>query len=894
MSIRLRDLIKAVRACKTAAEEREVIAKESAALREAFREQDQSCRHRNVAKLMYIHMLGYPTHFGQMETLKLIAGSGFPEKRMGYLGLMILLDERQEVLMLVTNSVKMDLNNTKNMYIVGLALVALGNICSAEMARDLAPDVEKLMDCPAPYIRKKAALCAVRIVKKVPELLEQFVDKAVDLLNDRNQAVMLCGVTLMLQILELDASHVDKYRPAVPTLCRILRSLLQTGVSPEHDIGGITNPFLQVKLLRLLRLLGRGHAESSDAMSDILAQVASNIEANRNAGNAILYECVQTIMGIESIGGLRVLAINILGRFLANKDNNIRYVALNTLAKVVSVDTQAVQRHRATIVECVKDADVSIRRRALELVYSLVNESNIRTLTRELLDYLAVSDAEFKPDLTAKICMLIQRFAPDRRWYFDQLLAVMLQAGAYVKDEVARAMLVHLTNTPELQAYATRAFYRALAANVDAAAPALLQTALWVIGEYGEMLLPSMGGPLLEGEAPLVVSDSEAVSLLETVLRRHRSEPAAVEHVLTAAMKLTARLPAQVPRLRATIGRFTTSAQLEVQTRSCEYGKVFGHERIRPQLLERMPALDEAEYLRTNNLEGPASAPGSAPVSSGGAKRTNGTGSAGGAAAPATAAAAAAAAKPATGSDLLGGLDMLGGVSTAAAPTNRALVDDLDALLGGVPAPAPPVAASVAAAGAAPPAPPAVSDDLLNLLGMGPGPSPAVAAAAPAPPADPLAAILGGPAAPAASPAAVPAPALVPSSPAAPVAAAAGAAPTIVAWQQQGLVISFTLVKHVANPAITEVLAVTTNNNLTEVTDYTLQVAVPKFMQIKLEPASGSVLAPRGGTVTQKLYVNNTQHGVKQLVMRLRITFTTPGGQSHEEVAEVANFPPGY
>lgn len=60
-----------------------VIAKESAALREAFREQDQSFRHRNVAKLMYIHMLGYPTHFGQMETLKLIAGSGFPEKVRG-------------------------------------------------------------------------------------------------------------------------------------------------------------------------------------------------------------------------------------------------------------------------------------------------------------------------------------------------------------------------------------------------------------------------------------------------------------------------------------------------------------------------------------------------------------------------------------------------------------------------------------------------------------------------------------------------------------------------------------------------------------------------------------------------------------------------------------------
>lgn len=69
-----------MRACKTAAEERSVIAKESAALRNAFRDQDTLYRHRNVAKLMFIHMLGYPTHFGQMETLKLIAATRFPEK----------------------------------------------------------------------------------------------------------------------------------------------------------------------------------------------------------------------------------------------------------------------------------------------------------------------------------------------------------------------------------------------------------------------------------------------------------------------------------------------------------------------------------------------------------------------------------------------------------------------------------------------------------------------------------------------------------------------------------------------------------------------------------------------------------------------------------------------
>jgi len=99
-------MIRAIRACKTAAEERAVVRKECAAIRAAINENDTDYRHRNLAKLMFIHMLGYPTHFGQMECLKLIASPGFPEKRIGYLGLMLLLDERQEVLMLVTNSLK--------------------------------------------------------------------------------------------------------------------------------------------------------------------------------------------------------------------------------------------------------------------------------------------------------------------------------------------------------------------------------------------------------------------------------------------------------------------------------------------------------------------------------------------------------------------------------------------------------------------------------------------------------------------------------------------------------------------------------------------------------------------------------------------------------------------
>ena len=64
-----------------------------------------------------------------------------------------------------------------------------------------------------------------------------------------------------------------------------------------------------MKILKLLRVLGRNDAESSEAMNDILAQVATNTETSKNVGNTILYETVLSIMDIKSEGGLRVCSV---------------------------------------------------------------------------------------------------------------------------------------------------------------------------------------------------------------------------------------------------------------------------------------------------------------------------------------------------------------------------------------------------------------------------------------------------------------------------------------------------------------------------------------------------------------------------------------------------------
>jgi len=67
-------------------------------------------------------------------------------------------------------------------------------------------------------------------------------------------------------------------------------------------------------------------------------------------------------MAIEASQGLRVLGINILGRFLANKENNVRYVALQQLILVVDLDYNAVSRHRQIITDCLKDHDICIKK----------------------------------------------------------------------------------------------------------------------------------------------------------------------------------------------------------------------------------------------------------------------------------------------------------------------------------------------------------------------------------------------------------------------------------------------------------------------------------------------------------------------------------------------------
>ncbi|XP_044130242.1 AP-1 complex subunit gamma-like 2 [Bufo gargarizans] len=776
--LRLHELIRAIRSVKTQNEEREVIQRECAELRSSFRDEDSVYRGRSVAKLLYMHMLGYPAHFGQMECLKLIASPRFTDKRIGYLGAMMLLDERQDAHLLITNSMKRDLEHSSAV-VQGLALCTLACLGSVEMCRDLAGEVERLLQTSNGHVKKKAVLCAVHIIRKVPDLVEMFIPTSEMLLAEKRHGVFYGAVLLATEICQRQPASIKGFRKILPLLLQKLRQIM-SGYSPEHVVSGVTDPFLQVRILRLLRILGQSDGSVCDTMSDLLAQISTCTETQTNAGNAVLYETVLTIVETKSASGLRVLAVNILGRFLLSNDKNIRFVALTSLQRLVHSDHAAVQRHRGTIVECLRQTDTSVNRKALDLCFALVNEANIRVMMKELQRFLQFCSPELKEQCTSGIFLCAERFSPSKRWHIDTIMETLVTAGESVRDDAVSHLIQLISGSSELHGYIVQRLYKAV--RKDIVQQPLVQVAAWCIGEYGDLLI--IGA--CEEEEAMQVTEDDVLDVLEGILQSHISLPSTRAYTLTAIMKLSTRFNNTINRIRRVVSIYGCCHDVELQQRAVEYNALFKkYDHMRPAILEKMPVPEKStlaeteaciEEIKEESENQPKSIPSSSqPVS--------------------------------YVTDLLGLLE-----------------ESSDSL---------PVTSEVSSINQNLP-----NGSLLDLLDE------------------------------------------MPKS---------AALPSLVVYNNNGLQVEFSFTRQPSSPALLVINSCATNSSSSDVSDFQLQAAVPKSIQIQLQAPSGSsVPASGGGSVTQSIRILNPQK--VPLRMRLRLSFTH-NGNLVQDICEVNNCP---
>lgn len=590
----LKLFIKAVRKAKTIAEERTVVRKQSAAIRTAFRDPnlDHTLRRINISKLLYLYILGEKTHFGQVECLKLLALPRFADKRLGYLAVMLLLDENQEVLTLLTNSLDNDMQHP-NTFIVGLALLCLGNVALPELARDLYANVDRVLAGQSlAFLKKKACIVAAKLVEKDPDLAEVFVPH-IDGLFAEKTPLLLLGACRLVELVHAQCpDHRQRLAKFLPHVIAHLRRIVTSGYLPDYDVGGVADPFLQVALLHTMRTLAVDcEGDVLNDVNDMLTQVALALDTGKNAAHAILYECTKAIFALRADQLLRVLGVNLLGKFLATKDNNTRYVALEMLLVVIEHEPLAVQRHQATIVACLGDGDVLIRRRALELAFAIVNELNVRVLMKEILHLLEHADDELKPYITAQVAVAAHRHAPSERWHFDTLVRMLKVAGSHVLlDSVLGILALVMRCESDARAHAVLLLVAAALELPNQHALALV--ACWCLGEYTDLVLNTT----LATQPPTTLTEARATQLLADWTTTLFAEPEQTQldmFVLTLALKLLTKLtqPEQVERVRLLLHARTHDNNLEIQTRAVEYTHILTEEpRLKQGLLAPMPA----------------------------------------------------------------------------------------------------------------------------------------------------------------------------------------------------------------------------------------------------------------------------------------------------------------
>ncbi|KAJ6395548.1 hypothetical protein OIU77_020738, partial [Salix suchowensis] len=451
-----------IRNCPNKEQERLRVDKELGNIRTRFKSEKGLTHYEKkkyVWKMLYIHMLGYDVDFGHMEAVSLISAPKYPEKQVGYIVTSSLLNENHDFLRLAINTVRNDIIG-RNETFQCLALTMVGNIGGREFSESLAPDVQKLLISSScrPLVRKKAALCLLRLYRKNPDVvnIDGWADRMAQLLDERD---------------------------------------LGTKIYPqEYTYYGIPSPWLQVKAMRALQYFPTIEDPNIrrslfEVLQRILmgTDVVKNVNKN-NASHAVLFEALALVMHLDAEKEMMSQCVALLGKFIAVREPNIRYLGLENMSRMLMVTDvhDSIKRHQAQIITSLKDPDISIRRRALDLLYGMCDVSNAKDIVEELLQYLSTADFAMREELSLKAAILAEKFAPDLSWYVDVILQLIDKAGDFVSDDIWFRVVQFVTNNEDLQPYAAAKAREYL--DKPAIHETMVKVSAYLLGEYSHLL----------------------------------------------------------------------------------------------------------------------------------------------------------------------------------------------------------------------------------------------------------------------------------------------------------------------------------------------------------------------------------------------------------------------
>ena len=361
-------------------------------------------------------MLGHDGSFGYIKAVELAASSSIIHKRTGYTLCAACLAPSHEFRFMLVNQMQRDMSSSSILENCA-SLIAVTNIITSDMVPAMQALVLKMLDHSSEIVRKKAIIALHRFHQLAPESVERqdLVDKLRKVLCDRDPGVMGASLNVIESMAAVDPKP---FKELVSSLISILKQVIEHRLPSDFEYHRVPAPWIQMKIIRILAILGKNDANASNGMYEMLGETMKKADVGINAGYAVVYECVRTITSIYPNSTLLDAAADAISRFIQSKSQNLKYFGVTGLAAIVESHPQYAAAHQMSVIECLEDPDETLQRRTLDLLYKMTNPVNVQFITEKLLDFLrGTTDAFLKEDLTTKVCSLAERYAPNNLWY---------------------------------------------------------------------------------------------------------------------------------------------------------------------------------------------------------------------------------------------------------------------------------------------------------------------------------------------------------------------------------------------------------------------------------------------------------------------------------------------
>merc|ERR1711899_434053 len=597
-----------IRNCKSKEAEVKRINKELANIRSKFKGDktlDGYQKKKYVCKLLFIFLLGHDIDFGHMEAVNLLSSNKYTEKQIGYLFISVLISQNSDLINLINQSIKNDLNS-RNPVHVSLALQCIANIGSKDMAEAFAGEIPKLLVSgdTLDVVKQSAALCLLRLFRTDPNIIPsgEWTTRIIHLLNDQHMGVVTTATSLIDALVK---KNPDEYRGCVSLAVSRLSRIVTSSYTDFQDYTYyfVPAPWLSVKLLRLLQnypppddpgVRGRLNECLETILNKAQEPPKSKKVQHSNAKNSVLFEAISLIIHNDSEPNLLVRACNQLGQFMSHRETNLRYLALESMCLLATSEFshEAVKKHQETVINALKtERDVSVRQRAVDLLYAMCDRSNSEDIVLEMLTYLETADYSIREEMVLKVAILAEKYATDYKWYVDVILNLIRLAGDYVSEEVWYRVIQIVINREDVQGYAAKTVFEALQA--PACHENMVKVGGYILGEFGNLIAgdarsaPLVQFRLLHSKYHLCSQGTRAL-LLTTYVKFINLFPE-IKTVIEGVFSLDSNI---------------RSADAELQQRACEYLALSKHATldVLATVLEEMPPFPEKESCGLLNL----------------------------------------------------------------------------------------------------------------------------------------------------------------------------------------------------------------------------------------------------------------------------------------------------